>query len=83
MNYSMKTPFFLEKIYYKMKENISFYKNKQSSHCACADEIMNYFMKTPFCLEKIYYKIKENIMFYQNFVPYYRNINPLTLRMRS
>ena len=65
-NYSLKTPFLLEKIYCKMKENMLFYKNTQSSHCACADKIMNYPMKTPYFLEKMYNKMKEQIVFYKN-----------------
>ena len=65
-NYSLKTPFLLEKIYCKMKANMLFYRNTQSSHCACADKIMNYPMKTPYFLEKMYNKMKEQIVFYKN-----------------
>ena len=78
MNYSLKTPFLLEKIYCKMKENILVYRNTLTGtctllpelypalHCACAVEIKNYSLKTPFLLEKIYYKMKENMLVYKN-----------------
>ena len=76
MNYSLKTPFLLERIYYKMKENILVYSNSitrtctlrpalcPALHCACAVKIMNYPMKTPCFLERMYYKMKENILIY-------------------
>ena len=78
MNYSLKTPFLLERIYYKMKENILVYRNSITGtctlrpalcpalHCACAVKIMNYSLQTRFLLEKIYCKMKENMLFYKN-----------------
>ena len=78
MNYPMKTPYFLEKMYNKMKEQIVFYKNSligtctllpalcPALHCACAVKITNYSLKKLFLLERIYYKMKENIFVYRN-----------------